>query len=265
HPTRMHRSASSLTQIMERLERTMATPAENVALDEALLELAEDDPSAREFLRLWESPQPMVVVGRSSRIGAEVNVAACDERGVSVLRRSSGGAAVVAGPGCFMYALVLDLQLRPEFKDIARAHALVLERIKSSLARLPACASRISRAGTSDLVVDDQAANATPRKFSGNSLRLKRTHLLYHGTLMYGFDPSLIETCLKMPPRQPDYRAARPHAEFVTNLPATRQQLIEALDRAWPTEVELNDVPLAKVRELVATRFGRREWNYEFA
>ena len=32
-----------------------------------------------------------------------------------------------------------------------------------------------------------------PRKFSGNSLRVKRTHLLYHGTLLYAFDLALIE------------------------------------------------------------------------
>ena len=57
---------------MQRLDLTLPTPAENLALDEALLEWAEEERSDREFLRLWEAPQPMVVVGRSSRVHAEV-------------------------------------------------------------------------------------------------------------------------------------------------------------------------------------------------
>ena len=89
---------------MQRLDLTLPTPAENLALDEALLDWAEEDTSDREFLRIWESPQPMVVVGRSSRIAQEVNTAECRERHIPIVRRSSGGAAIVAGPGCLMYA-----------------------------------------------------------------------------------------------------------------------------------------------------------------
>jgi len=84
---------------MQRLELTLSTPAENVALDEALLAWAESGHEDREVLRLWESPQPVVVVGRSSRMTAEVDVNRCQELGVPIVRRSSGGAAIVAGPG----------------------------------------------------------------------------------------------------------------------------------------------------------------------
>ncbi len=35
------------------------------------------------------------------------------ELGIPVLRRASGGAAIVIGPGCLMYALVLSYELRP--------------------------------------------------------------------------------------------------------------------------------------------------------
>ena len=97
---------------MRRLDLTLPTPAENLACDEALLEWAEEQDRDWEFLRLWESPQPVVVVGRSSRIALEVCGDACRERDIPILRRSSGGAAIVAGPGCLMYALVLNP--RPE-------------------------------------------------------------------------------------------------------------------------------------------------------
>jgi lipoate-protein ligase A len=253
---------------MQRLELTLPTPAENVALDEALLDQAEADGSQIEYLRLWESPQPAVVVGRSSRVASEVNEHACRQQGISILRRSSGGAAIVAGPGCLMYAVVLSYQLRPELKDIRRAHEWARERLAKSLQPALGHKGSIRQAGTSDLVVvssaDEAGGPPVLRKFSGNSMRAKRTHLLYHGTLLYDFDLRLIESCLRMPPREPEYRRGRSHFEFVMNLPVTREALAKAVHRAWPTQVELKDWPAVHVAHLVETRFGCESWNFEF-
>jgi lipoate-protein ligase A len=164
-----------------------------------------------------------------------------------------------------MYALVLSYKARPELKDIGRAHAFILGKLATSLGTLLTDFGTVTCAGTSDLVFKPRTATTMPRKFSGNSLRVKRTHLLYHGTLLYAFDLTRIEACLRMPPRQPDYRNARAHGDFVMNLPASRQQLVDAVDAAWPTAGEITEVPTSRVEELVATRFSRDDWNYEFA
>jgi lipoate-protein ligase A len=248
---------------MRRLDLTLPSAAENVALDEGLLDWAEVENPEWEFLRLWESRQPLVVVGRSSRVHQEVNVSACGERDIPILRRSSGGAAIVAGLGCLMYALVLSYKLRPDLKDIRRAHACVLGKLAESLGPILADRGTVMHVGTSDLALVEPSA-AVSRKFSGNSLRARRSHLLYHGTLLYDFDLRLIETCLQMPPRQPEYRERRSHIEFVTNLPATRQQLADAVDNAWPCTQELTDWPATRVADLVAARFGDDRWTFEF-
>jgi lipoate-protein ligase A len=257
---------------MRRLDLTLPTPAENVALDEALLDWAEAEAADWEFLRLWEAPQPMVVVGRSTRVEQEVHLAACRERGVEVVRRSSGGASIVAGPGCLMYAVVLSYQLRPELKDIPRAHSFVLNRNAEQLTAALGDVGTVVHAGTSDLVFVETgespaaagSAERSPRKFSGNSLRCRRTHLLYHGTLLYDFDLALVETCLRLPPRQPDYRQRRAHADFVMNLPIAKESLIEAIGHAWPTQGEVESWPADRVATLVAERFSRDEWNLSF-
>jgi lipoate-protein ligase A len=255
---------------MQRLHLTLPTPAENLALDEALLDHAEEIDTEFEVLRLWESRQPFVVVGRSSRVEQEVDLATCRACQIPVLRRSSGGAAIVAGPGCLMYAVVLNYDRRPELRDIRRAHAYVLDRFAAALRPAVANGGTIIRAGTSDLAtnLDAQSAIRNPkseiRKFSGNSLRAKRRYFLYHGTLLYNFDLSLVETCLCVPPRQPEYRAARSHRDFVMNLPASQSALIRAIDDAWPTTGELKDWPVTHVAELVAERFSRDDWNLEF-
>jgi lipoate---protein ligase len=248
---------------MRRLELTLRTPAENLALDEALLDWAEEANADWEFLRIWESPKPMVVVGRSSRVRAEVDEAACRDSNVPILRRSSGGAAIVAGPGCAMYAVVLSYRLRPEMKDIGRAHAYVLGRLAASLGPLVSRWGSVAHVGTSDLALVDQSSQQ--RKFSGNSMRVKRTHMLYHGTLMYIADLSLVERYLRMPPRQPEYRAERSHADFLVNLPLAKPEVIRAVDRAWPTVGSLTDWPNKRVASLAAERFSQPSWTYEFA
>jgi lipoate---protein ligase len=248
---------------MQRLELTLKTPAENLALDEALLDWAEETNSDWEFLRIWESQQPMVVVGRSSRVHDEVDEATCREANVPILRRSSGGAAIVAGPGCLMYAVVLSYRLRPELKDIGRAHAYVLGRLAAALGPLVTRWGSVAHVGTSDLALVIQSSER--RKFSGNSMRAKRTHVLYHGTLMYDVDLSLVARYLRMPPRQPEYRRERSHADFLVNLPLASRKVVAAVDRAWPTVGSVTDWPSARVASLAAERFSQPGWNYEFA
>jgi len=219
-------------------------------LDEALLEEAEAA-APLETLRLWESPQPLVVIGRSSRLATEVQVDACGALDIPILRRVSGGAAVVAGPGCLMYALVLSYQLRPHLRVLSQAHHYVLGTLTAALERLtPGVVCR----GTSDLAIEG-------RKFSGNSARCRRQHFLYHGTLLYDFPLELIDRCLKMPPRMPDYRAGRPHDGFVTNLPLTREAIRRTLVAAWDSRDLCADWPADRTARLVAEKYSRPQWN----
>lgn len=236
---------------MRLLDLTLPTAAENLALDEALLDEAEASGAPRETLRLWEPLAPMVVVGRSSRIAGEVHVDVCRQRGIPVLRRSSGGLSIVTGPGCLMYAVVLSYQLRPALRMLDEAHRFVLGKLVSALRPLmPAVEHR----GTSDLTVDQW-------KFSGNSVRCKREHFLYHGTLLYRFPLDLIDTCLAMPPREPDYRQGRKHHAFVVNLPVPAPAIRQALADAWEAHEPCPDWPRKLTAQLVAERFSQREWN----
>src|SRR5262245_15708199 len=208
---------------MKLLDSTLPTAAENLALDEALLDAAEAGGLLDEVLRVWEPLQPLGVIGRSSRVAEEVDVDACRAAGVPVLRRASGGAAIVTGPGCLMYSVVLRYDGRQHLRLIDEAHRHVLGIVGAAIGSL---VPGVEHCGTSDLATGG-------RKFSGNSLRCKREHLLYHGTLLYDFDLALLSRLLKMPPRQPTYRDARPHGKFVSNLSATAADLRRTLVRSW--------------------------------
>lgn len=244
---------------MRYLQLTLPSPAENLALDEALLEEAEASPQPAETLRVWESSAMTVVVGRSSRLEEEVDLASCREWNIPVLRRPSGGAAVVLGPGCLMYALILSRELRPETQRVDAAHRYVLGKMAAALSE---CVPGVACAGTSDLVLP-QGDPSSPEllKCSGNSVRVKRRHLLYHGTLLYDFPLDRIVQCLLMPPRMPDYRAGREHGRFVANLPLPRNELCSLLRRAWAAEEVAGSWPQARTAALASEKYGQASWN----
>lgn len=235
---------------MEFLDLTLPTPEENLALDEALLDEADRD-ALGETLRLWEPRRRMVIVGRSSAIEVETHVEACCQQNVPVLRRASGGAAILAGPGCLMYALVLGRRHRPLLRGIDRTHRFVLDTLAAALRRhVP----EVRCEGTSDLTISG-------RKFSGNSMRCKREYVLYHGTLLYDFPLDEVGWFLKTPPRQPSYRAERDHEAFLANLPLPIETLRQTLRDAWNATQRRGAWPQAETARLAADKYSQTLWS----
>jgi lipoate-protein ligase A len=233
---------------MRYLELTLPTPEENLALDEALLLAAEDN--AGELLRIWEWPRPAVVLGSGGRLAEEVDCAACRADGVPILRRSSGGGTILLSNGCLLYSLILDAERTADLADIRRSYTHILQRVARSLATdVPDVEVR----GVSDLTIGG-------RKFSGNAQQRKRRHILHHGSLLYAFDAASVTRYLPPPPKQPEYRAGRAHAEFLVNVPLSRASLIECLRREWDAEESARDWPVDEVTRLSAEKYANPAW-----
>ncbi|SLM49396.1 Biotin/lipoate A/B protein ligase [Nitrospira japonica] len=204
------------------LDLTLPSPVENIALDEVLLDQMEEH-GGEPLLRFWESDRCFVVLGRSSRAGDDVHVAACERDGVEILRRISGGGTVLQGPGCLSYALVARQDLHPDLESIRTTNRFVLDRIASVIRRWE---PDTVFCGISDLAVGE-------RKISGNAQRRTRRSLLFHGTLLHGMDGALIARYLKQPARQPNYRQDRPHEDFVRTIDAKPDDLKQAMALVW--------------------------------
>jgi lipoate-protein ligase A len=234
---------------MHCLDHTLPTPAENLALDEALLLTAEAGQGG-EVLRFWEQSNFAVVLGAGCKLGDDLDEARCLADGVPILRRSSGGGTVLLGPGCLCFSLVLAYERSPLLREVPFSYAYILERLREALTGL---LPNIERAGTSDLM-------AAGRKFSGNAQQRKRHFLLHHGTLLYGFPLERISDYLRIPQRQPQYREGRSHGEFVCNLPVSGEELKHRLRAVWEAHEELTGWTADAVRELVETKYARPEW-----
>lgn len=236
------------------LDRSLDTPEDNLALDEALLDARQAvEPSHERLpdtLRFWESPQFVVVLGRSGRPADEVDLDACARAGVPVLRRVSGGGTVLLGPGCLNFSVVLSLTWHPEHRDIRRS----MQAIVSSIAKaLPL--DGLHLAGTSDLCWQEW-------KVSGHAQRRTRDVLLHHGTLLYDLDLDLMARLLREPSRQPDYRTRRTHLDFVRNLPLSAAAIKQALAAAWQATAD-DAFTLPPIDALVARKYADARWNVD--
>jgi len=236
---------------MQFLNLTLPTAAENLAFDEGLIEQAEVTESHPEVLRLWEPEDPFVVIGRSSSWSGEVNTDYCQRNKSPVFRRVTGGAAIVTGRGCLMYAVLLDYRLRPELRMLDQAHQFVMSQMAAAVESL---GIEVGVEGICDLTIDH-------RKVSGNSLRCKRNWMVYHGTMICDFDCSLISSCLDWPKRTPEYRKERGHDDFVGRIPTTTAALAKAIKAQWRTDGDFTLLPMAETKRLAVEKYGSPEWN----
>jgi lipoate-protein ligase A len=233
------------------LDLTFPSPEENLACDEALLEEAEAR-GGPGVLRFWESDRHFVVLGYANRAEEEVDLEPCRARGVPVLRRCSGGGTVLQGPGCLNYSLVLPIDAAPPLASISGANRFIMSRHRDAL--VAATGLPITVEGHTDLALGG-------RKFSGNAQRRKRTQLLFHGGFLLNFDLRLLATLLRMPPRQPDYRRGRVHADFLTRLDTTREIVRAALRQAWSASASAASPSAKAIARLVSEKYSRDEWN----
>jgi lipoate-protein ligase A len=179
--------------------------------DDDLIEATRRDGEAR--MRISRPPGPMVVLGRGSKAEVELDLDACERDQIPVFRRRGGGCAVVLDPGNVIVSVVHPIAgiggNQAHFDRISRWLIGGLDRIG-----FPG----IRQEGISDLVLDD-------RKIAGSSLYRPRGLLYYSASLLVRPDLKLIERYLAHPPREPEYRRGRPHAEFVRALVAGSSSL----------------------------------------
>ena len=258
---------------MKYVDLTFPTPEENLACDEALLDSC-DASDGPEVLRFWEPQQHFVVVGYSNRVEREVNVEACRESRIPILRRCSGGGTVLQGPGCLNYSLILRMDSDPALQTVTGTNRFVMERNRAALekllsdhshrektlslnSQLSTPNSQISVLGHTDLAIDG-------RKFSGNAQRRKRRAVLFHGSFLLNFDLTLVSRLLPMPSKQPDYRGSRSHAEFLMNLKASASEVKAVLRQAWGAAEALKELSSAGTSELCKKKYSTGEWNLKF-
>jgi lipoyltransferase/lipoate-protein ligase len=145
----------------------------NMALDEAIMEgiRAGTTPPTIRFYG-WEPSA--VSIGRFQGLHYEVNLDACRQMGVDVVRRITGGGAVFHDrDGEITYSLLAPASLFPE--DLRLSYQIICHPLVEAL-HLLGIESNFQP--INDILVDG-------KKISGNAQARKQGVLLQHGTILY--------------------------------------------------------------------------------
>lgn len=147
-----------------------------------------------------------VVLGQSNTVERSVNLAECARDGISILKRPSGGEAVLISPNTVIISFCM---IGSRLKRSSEVFRFALENTILALNHLGI--EGVEHKGISDLTLKG-------KKILGCAIYRRTGMILYHAVLNICETPALIAKYLSQPSRQPDYRANRSHEEFVTSL-----------------------------------------------
>ncbi len=184
------------------LETGYNTAALNMALDEALMESLGDVP----VLRIYGWRPSAVSVGYFQSIKEEVDLEKCRQLGIDIVRRVTGGGAVLHES-----ELTYSFITRQYPQNIMESYRWICDAVVMSINKLGFSASF---APLNDIIVNG-------RKVSGNAQTRKKGVLLQHGTILLSVDVDKMFSVLKVPYEKLKDKIIKDVKERVTGLPDT--------------------------------------------
>ena len=185
-----------------------------------------------------------VVLGISGK--PEVMVDRQRAHGLPLIKRFSGGGTVVVDEDTLFATFIAGAETLPEVQPYPKP---ILEWTGEVYA------DALRRCGESSFAVRENDYCLGDLKFGGNAQSISGRRWLHHTSLLWAFAPERM-AALRMPPRQPAYRAERAHNQFVRGLSEalpSREGFLDALTAATGDRLPLQSVGLEETHEALRT------------
>lgn len=210
--------------IIEIPDLKLRSPYLSLGIEETLAEYYSKNYQFDGLLRLWINP-PTVVLGRTCKLLENVNSEVLskiigenkiqNKNKIHLVRRLSGGGTVYHSNGSLNYTIILPISKYPEFRSISNSYEIILNFVILALEKQ---GIKSTIMGLSDLAMWTKHGF---KKFSGNSQFRKFNMLVHHGTIILNEHViKEINSILKHPPKEPEYRNKRDHKDFLIPLPS---------------------------------------------
>jgi lipoate---protein ligase len=227
----------------------------NMALDEVLMKSVAKSTTGSPTLRLYGWDPLAVSIGYFQSVEQEVNTEICKKTGVDLVRRVTGGGAVLHDS-----ELTYSFITRKYPKNILESYRLICDPVISCLVNLGFNEPRF--VPLNDVLVDG-------KKVSGNAQTRKDGILLQHGTILLDVDLDKMFSVLKIPKQKIHDKMINNVKQRVRGLNKTFEETSSALERAFSmkfaSKLVVDKITLQECRDsqmLIETKYGTRGWNW---
>ncbi len=273
-----------MTEQVWRLLRTgKRSGAENMAIDEAIL-IAGGEGKVPPTIRFYGWEPPTLSIGYFQRAAREVDLERLRERGVGLVRRPTGGRAVLHDKE-LTYSVIAPENLPGMPSSVIQSYRLISTGLLEGFRRLGLSAEMVSleepaaRNGSPDSAACFDSPSwyelvVEGRKVAGSAQTRQRGMILQHGSILLDLDADLLFDVLKFPSERVKERMKRTFlgkAVAINQLRPSPVSLEEA-ERAFAEgfvrgldirllEGDLTPYEQELAEELVRNRYATDEWN----
>lgn len=203
-----------------------------------------------------------IIVGKHQNTLAEINLNKCQEQGIEIVRRLSGGGTVFHDEGNLNYCFI-SKGIKGELVNFRKYSQPVIDVLQSLKVNA-------KFEGKSDLTI-------WGLKFSGNASHIYRNKVLQHGTMLFSSDLSRLNSLLKVNPLRFRDRGVRSIRSRVTNISEHltaplgigefQNRIIQHVKSLFP-EVkvcELTEIDRKAIQKLIEEKYLKWEWNFGYS
>ncbi len=254
------------------------TGAENMAIDQALMEVMAEGTDPRPILRFYGWNPAALSLGYAQSYAKEVDIEACRQANIDVVRRPTGGRAVL-----HQYELTYSV-IVPESEEhvkgtIIESYVKISEALLKGLNAVGVPAEIVAQANTKhmgtaacfdapswyELVVNG-------KKLVGSAQMRKDGILLQHGSIILHFDAELLFGLLKIPNEEvrlrllTSFKAKACALDEVWKRPVTLDELEREICFGFEDTMDIKLIPseLTKEEQLMAAqlvgKYNSQEW-----
>ena len=249
----------------------------NMALDETLLSVASEPQACPQtYLRFYQWSRPTLSLGFAQRGESVVDLDFCRLNGIEIVRRPTGGKAVLHHHELTYSVVSNDPSFFP-IADISGTYCRIADAIQRGLRTLgietTLAGSRGRNSGTGPLATACFALSnhfellCQNRKLVGSAQRRTKTAFLQHGSILLEFDPLLLSRALlscsaaSMHDVVTDIRTCLGEVPSIHQIMAAMCNGFEASFEVRLAHQELSHDLLARAHQLADSKYARLRWN----
>ena len=241
------------------------TAAFNMALDEVLINRIKNGTSLPS-LRFYGWKPAAVSIGYFQSLEAEVDDKKCEELGMDIVRRQTGGGAVFHDQE-ITYSIHIPMSLGLVPQKVLESYEKICQGIVLGLAKINLEAKFVP---LNDIIVGGQ-------KISGNAQTRKQGIILQHGTILKAVDVDKMFDILKVPDEKMKGKLISDIKQRVTSIDLhsdakfSFQNIVDILISGFAqafSDVEffedsLTDEEKAEIETLASQKYSTKAWNYQ--